>query len=314
MKIFITGGAGYTGSKLVDELLKRNHKVTICDTFWFGDYLAKNKNLKKIKCDINNLNSYHLKNHDVVVHLASIANDPSSELNPKLSWETIALGTLHLCNLAKKNNIKKFIYASSGSVYGVKKEKKVIETSELEPISEYNKAKMTAERVIMSFKQDFNYTIIRPATVCGLSKRMRLDVSVNMFTFQAFKNNKITIIGGNQIRPNIHIDDLIRIYILSIEKRIFGIFNAGFENISIKNIAKKVQKNLTNTKISFLESNDKRSYRISSNKLLKAGFKPKKNVNIAIKEMFQFFNSKEFKESSKMFTVKHMLRLKLNKN
>jgi nucleoside-diphosphate-sugar epimerase len=314
MKIFITGGAGYTGSNLVNRLLEKNYKITVCDTFWFGDKLPKNKNLKKIKCDINNLKSHQLKNHDVIIHLASIANDPGSELNPKLSWETIALGTLHLCNLAKKNNIKKFIYASSGSVYGVKKEKKVVETSELEPISEYNKAKMTAERVIMSFKESFNYTIIRPATVCGISKRMRLDVSVNMFSFQAFKNNKITIFGGNQIRPNIHIDDLISIYILSIEKPIFGIYNAGFENISIKDIAKKVRKNVKNTKIVFFKSNDKRSYRLSSNKLLRKGFKPKKNVDIAIKEMIGFFNSKKFRENDKMFTVKHMVKLKLNKN
>ena len=311
MKIFVTGGAGYKGSYLVNELLSLGNKVTVCDTFWFGDFLGEHKNLKKIKIDINHLNENHLKNHDAVIHLASIANDPSSLLNSKLSWETIVLGTYKLCSLTAKLGIKKFIYASSGSVYGFKRDKKVTEQSSLEPISDYNKCKMSAERIIMSFQNDFAYTIIRPATVCGLSPRMRLDVSVNMFVYQAFKNKQITVFGGKQIRPNIHIQDISSTYLFFLEKEIPGIFNAGFENLSIDSIAKRAKKSFPNTKIIHTKSNDPRSYRLNSDKLLNIGFKSKKKVKDAIDEISEFFISKKFISKSYMSTVKHMKKLKL---
>ncbi len=311
MKIFVTGGGGYKGSYLVRELLKLGNKVTVCDTFWFGDFLGENKNLNKIKLNINSLEEHHVKDHDIIIHLASIANDPSSLLNSKLSWETIVLGTYKLCAIASNLGIKKFIYASSGSVYGFKKERKVIETSKLEPISDYNKCKMTAERVIMSFKNNFSYTIIRPATVCGISPRMRLDVSVNMFVYQAFKNKKITIFGGKQIRPNIHIEDITSIYLFFLQKNYEGIFNAGFENLSIDTIAKKAAEKFPNTKLVYTKSNDPRSYRLNSDKLLKMGFKNKKKVNDAIEELSYFFERSKFTEKSYMSTVKHMKKLKL---
>ena len=212
MKILVTGGCGYTGTVLVKSLLKDNHKVIVIDTQWFGNYLKRNKNLKIIKGDIRNLKDYYFKRVDSVIHLANIANDPGVELNPNLSWEVNVLAIRKLAELSIKNKVKQIIFASSGSVYGLKKEKKVTEDLDLVPISTYNKTKMIAERVLMSYQDKIKIHCIRPATVCGLSPRMRLDVTVNNLTFQACKNKIITVFGGKQIRPNIHIKDLIRVY------------------------------------------------------------------------------------------------------
>ena len=208
MKILVTGGCGYTGTVLVKSLLKDNHKVIVIDTQWFGNYLKRNKNLKIIKGDIRNLKDYYFKRVDSVIHLANIANDPGVELNPNLSGSNV-LAIRKLAELSIKNKVKQIIFASSGSVYGLKKEKKVTEDLDLVPISIYNKTKMIAERVLMSYQDKIKIHCIRPATVCGLSPRMRLDVTVNNLTFQACKNKIITVFGGKQIRPNIHIKDLI---------------------------------------------------------------------------------------------------------
>ncbi len=164
--------------------------------------------------------------------MANIANDPSVELDPKLSWEVNVLATQRLVENSIKNKVKQFIFASSGSVYGIKKEKKVTEDSSLLPISTYNKTKMISERVLKSYENDIRIHCIRPATVCGYSPRMRLDVSVNMFAFQALKFIKITVFGGEQIRPNIHIQDLTNVYKHSIFNPELpnGFFNAGFDN------------------------------------------------------------------------------------
>ena len=164
-------------------------------------------------------------------------------------------------------------------------EEKVTEDLSLEPISEYNKTKMVSERVLKSYSKDMCIQIIRPATVCGLSPRMRLDVSVNMLTMQALTKGQITVFGGNQIRPNIHINDIISVYLYFLRRPdLTGIFNAGFENISILDIAKRIQKRIP-CEIIITESNDPRSYRLDSQKLLDTGFKPKFGVNDAIDEI-----------------------------
>ena len=191
-------------------------------------------------------------------------------------------------------------------MYGVKKDKKVTETLSLEPISIYNKAKMITERTILSYSDKINISIIRPATVCGVSPRMRFDVSVNMMTYQALKNSRMTVFGGQQTRPNIHIDDLLDIYILffSKKKKFNGIFNAGFENLKIIDIAKKVQK-LIPSKIDIIKNNiDIRDYRIDSSKLLLLGFKPKKNVNTAIAEILETYRGKIKNVDKKTFSIK----------
>tara|TARA_B100000989_G_scaffold294820_1_gene274635 strand:+ start:232 stop:1179 length:948 start_codon:yes stop_codon:yes gene_type:complete len=305
LKILVTGGCGYVGTQLVKKLLKLNCKVIVIDTMWFGDFLKPNKNLKKIKLDIRNTNKIPLKNIDTIIHLAAIANDPMSELDHSLSWDIGTLSTFNLLQLAKKYKVKNFIYASSGSVYGVKKEKFVHENLNLDPISLYNKTKMCSERIVLSFKNEMNVKIIRPATVCGYSPRMRFDVSVNALTSSAFLNKKIIVQGGDQIRPNIHIDDLTDLYLYFLEKKIKGIiYNAGFENLSIKKIAKTVQKHV-NSEIIFQKTIlDPRSYRLDSSKLLKTGFKPKKKVEDAIQELHEMFLNKKIKNNASFYSIK----------
>ena len=305
-KILVTGGCGYQGSKLIPILLKKSIKVTALDTQWFGSNLKKHKNLTILKKNIVDIEKKDLKNISHIIHLASVANDPMGDLNPSITWETSCIGTMRMMDLALKQGVKKVIYASSSSVYGLKKEKRVHENLELKPISIYNKAKMITERILLSYKDKMNISIIRPATVCGLAKRMRFDVSVNMLTLQALKNKKITIFGGSQIRPNIHIDDLLDIYLmfLSTNKKYNGIFNAGFENLSILQIAKVVNRNI-NSKIKIIKNiKDVRSYRVDSSKILKLGFKPKKNIKKAIIELKNKYMGQNLsKLSPKFFSI-----------
>ena len=308
MKILVTGGCGYKGSVLIPKLLQKGHFITSFDTEWFGNYLPRNKNLHSIKGDIRDLSSLNLSGFDSIIHLANIANDPAVELNATMSWEVNVLAGQQLIELARIAKVKHFIFASSGSVYGVKEEDKVTEDLSLVPISTYNKTKMIAERVFMSYSNDLKVHCIRPATVCGLSPRMRLDVAVNLLTFQALTKNKITVLGGNQVRPNIHIDDVTDVYLHFIDnyKDInSGFFNAGFENISIINIANLI-KSKVNCEIDIKESNDPRSYRQDSSKLLNTGFVPKKNISIAIDEMIDSYSSGQLFESPKWHTVNWM--------
>ena len=212
MNIFITGGCGYIGTLLTHKLLEEGHNLTIIDKMWFGNYLKNQKNLKIINDDFRNVNNYSLNSIDILIHLANIANDPSVEVDPNISWDTNVLGSQILIEKAIKSGVKKFIYASSGSVYGIKNEEDVTEDLDLVPISIYNKTKMIAERVLLSHQKNIDVYCIRPATVCGYSPRMRLDISVNMLTFQALNRGKITVLGGNQTRPNINIHDMVRVY------------------------------------------------------------------------------------------------------
>ena len=305
--IFITGGCGYKGSKIVPLLLNLGHSVTVFDTIWFGNFLCKHPNLKILKGDIRNFSGISLEGFDTVIHLASIANDPSGDLDPTQTWEISVLATKQFAEKAAGAKVKNFIYASSGSVYGLSDAPKVTETEELVPISTYNKTKMCAERILQSYGDKFNLVIIRPATVCGLSPRMRLDVAVNMLTTQALENNKITVLGGEQVRPNIHIDDLANLYAFFVanENKLNGVFNAGFENLKIIDIANTVSKK-TGAEIIIETSNDPRSYRLCSDKLLSVGFKPKKTVADAISEICDAWKSKQLKNEPQWHTVSWM--------
>ena len=311
MKILVTGGSGYKGSVLIPKLLKLGHKVVSIDTNWFGDNLKKHKNLIKFKSNVKNINALKIKKIDCIIHLASVSNDPMAEIDKNLSWETSALGTLELMNFAIKKKVKRIIYASSGSVYGIKKEKEVTEDLSLKPISLYNKVKMVTEKVILSYKNEIETFIVRPATVCGFSRRMRYDVSVNALTFSALKNNVITVNGGSQIRPNIHINDIVNLYIffLKKDKKYAGIYNAGFENISIIQLAKKIKKNIPSKIIVKKENFDPRSYRVSSKKLLKIGFKPKYTINDAIKEMKDKFEKGILKDNPKFHSINWLKKI-----
>ena len=305
-KILVTGATGYKGSVLVPKLLAKNYEVIAFDLQWFGNQLPEHKNLTVIKGDVIDTSSIPLDGVDAIIHLASIANDPCGDLDPKLTWETSALATMQLADRAKRVGIKHFIYASSGSVYGVKEEDNVTEDLILEPISEYNKTKMVSERVLMSYNDDMTVQIIRPATVCGLSPRMRLDVAVNMLTMQALKNGKITVFGGDQARPNIHIDDITDLYVFLLENpQVTGIYNAGFENITVGEIAEIIKEKI-NAEVVTTASNDPRSYRVNSDKLLATGFRPKKNVRIAIEEMIVAYNQGLLVDQDKWYNLKWM--------
>tara|TARA_Y100001970_G_C14216957_1_gene850222 strand:+ start:707 stop:1645 length:939 start_codon:yes stop_codon:yes gene_type:complete len=312
MNVMVTGGCGYIGTQLVNLLLKNNMKVLVIDTQWFGNYLSKHPNLIVKKKDIRDLKISDFKKIDSIIHLANIANDPSVELNQNLSWDVNVLASKKIIELSIKAGVKHFLYASSGSVYGVKKEKKVTEDLDLLPISVYNRTKMISERVLLSYSNKIKVHCIRPATVCGFSDRMRLDLSVNMLTFQALKNKKITVFGGKQIRPNIHIKDMVNLYLFFLKNKKFpvGCYNAGFENLSILNIAKKIQKKI-NSKIVITKSNDNRSYRLDSSKLLKLGFAPKFTINDSIEELIELFDNKILKDKKSFFNVKWMKSLKI---
>lgn len=306
MNIFVTGACGYKGTVLVGKLLARGYKVTAFDIMWFGNFLKPHPNLTVIEGDLRNTDTYDVSGHDAVIHLASVANDPCSDLDPLLTWEVSCLATMQLMDKAVKSGIKRFIYASSGSVYGVKEEEQVTEDLELNPISEYNKTKMVAERVLLSYSDKMGVQIVRPATVCGYSPRMRLDVSVNMLTMQALTKGAITVFGGKQVRPNIHMDDITDVYLHLLDNpKVQGIYNAGFENISILDIAERVCKHVP-AKITVTESNDPRSYRVNSDKLLATGFKPKKTVEDAIKEIVANYHQGILKDEDRYYNLKWM--------
>ena len=311
--ILITGGCGFVGTALTNALLKDGHKVSVVDIQWFGNYLSDHSNLEVHKIDIRDIEKIPLEGKDVVIHLANIANDPGVELNPVLSWEINVLASQFLIEKSISLGVDQFIYASSGSVYGIKDELEVTEDLPLVPISVYNKTKMISERVLLSYKDAIKVHCIRPATICGWSPRMRLDVSVNMLTFQALKNKKMTVFGGEQTRPNIHINDMINVYRHFIKNSEInnGCYNAGFENISIKNIANRVKSKIEST-VLITKSNDNRSYRQNSDKLLSTGFKPDYNIDNAIDHIIQKFNSGDLVDQDSYYTVKWMKKLNLH--
>jgi nucleoside-diphosphate-sugar epimerase len=308
MKILVTGGCGYVGSVLVPSLASQGHEVVVVDAQWFGNFLPNLANIKIVKKHFSEIDQNELFGVESVIHLANVANDPSVELNPVLSWEVNVLHTTQLLNLCKKvKSIKSFMYASSGSVYGVKDEDRVTEDLDLVPISAYNKTKMSAERVCLSYSEYFDVYCIRPATVCGVSPRMRFDVVVNMFVMHAFRDKMITVLGGDQVRPNIHIRDMSRVYehFLSNPSLPSGCYNAGFENISVMSIAEMVAKKF-GVDIEVKPSNDPRSYRQDSSKLIATGYKQTKTVSDAIDEISEKLSAGEIKDDDRWYTVKWM--------
>ena len=326
-KIFITGGAGYVGARLVPYLLKKNFKITVYDTLYFGNKLTKNRNLKVIKGDIRDIKkvSKHCKNHDVFLHLACISNDTSFELNEKLSKSINYDAFEPMVIASKKLNVKRFIYASSSSVYGISKKKNVRENHKLLPLTLYNKYKGMCEPQLFKHTNDeFEGVIFRPATVCGYSPRMRLDLSVNILTNFAYNKRFIKVFGGKQLRPNLHIldyCDAVLKLINSPAKNIQNqIFNIGHQNMSINKIAILVKKTVEKEmgqkiKIIRTKSNDLRSYHINSDKIYKLlGFKPKRNIEQAVVEVYNALKSKKIINSFSnlnYFNVEKLKKLKI---
>jgi nucleoside-diphosphate-sugar epimerase len=306
VSVLITGGCGYVGTKLTQAVLARtNHSVTVVDTQWFGNHLPPDPRLTVLKMDVRQIDEIDLAPYDAVFHLANIANDPSVELNPYASWEVNVLATMRLVDRAARQGVRQFIFASSASVYGLKSEPQVTEDLELVPISEYNKTKMVAERVILSYQDPLVTTIVRPATVCGPSPRMRLDLTVNLLTMQALTKKAMTVLGGSQVRPNIHIDDLVDVYLFALDRRLAGVYNAGFENLSVLEIAQRIAARAA-ADVQVLPSNDPRSYRVCSDRLLAAGFMPKKSVAIAIEEIVAAYRDGSLRDEPSSHNVTWM--------
>ena len=301
-KIFITGGAGYVGSLLVPKLLELGYEVTVFDLMIYGeDVLGEHDKLTKVKGDIRNnvLLEKIIPGHDALIHLACISNDPSFELNPALG-KSINLDAFEpMVKLSVKSNVNRFIYASSSSVYGIKKEKNVTEDMSLEPLTDYSRFKGDCEKILNSYKsEDFITTTIRPSTVCGYSKRQRLDLVVNILTNHAFHNREIKVFGGDQLRPNVHINDMVDSYLAVLKaepKKINGqIFNVGFKNQSVNELANDVKEVIgSDIKIKNTKSDDNRSYHVSSEKIEKVlGFKTKYTIKDAVLDLKNAFEKK----------------------
>lgn len=329
MHVFIPGGAGYVGSKLVPELLEKGYAVTVFDLFLYGkevfENVLDNPKLSLIEGDIRDINSMKpsLKLCDAVIHLACISNDPSFELNPTLG-KSINLDPFEpFVKLCKELKIKRFIYASSSSVYGMKSENNVTEDMSLEPLTDYSKFKAECEKILLKYQDnDFICTVLRPATVCGYAPRQRLDVVVNILTNLAYHTGKIKVMGGDQLRPNIHIKDMVRAYIHVLEsppKKIQGeIFNVGYHNHSVLNIGKIVEKVVGQKKDVSLEqipTNDQRSYHVSSDKIHQTlGFLPKYSIEDAVLDLVEAFESGKLPDSLnaiQYFNIKTMKAVNL---
>jgi nucleoside-diphosphate-sugar epimerase len=326
--ILVTGGAGYVGSKLVPALLNAGHTVHVLDLYIFGEEvfesLSDNPNLKEFKGDLRNpaVVAKAVAGCDTVIHLACVSNDPSFELDPALGKSINFDAFQPLVQAAKKAGVNRFIYASSSSVYGIKDEQNVTEDLKLEPLTDYSKFKAMCEDVLEAEREPgFTTMVIRPATVCGYAPRLRLDLTVNILTNHAINNGKITVFGGSQKRPNIHIDDMVQLYLNCMEYKnslIDGmVFNAGYENHPVMEIAEMVRGVIGNSVgIDVTETDDLRSYHISSEKIKShLGFTPTHTISNAIEDLSSAFGSGLVPESlsdPKYFNVKVMQNLSLS--
>ncbi|MEW6235189.1 MAG: SDR family oxidoreductase [Candidatus Omnitrophota bacterium] len=315
-KVLVTGGAGYVGAVLVPKLLQKGYGVKVLDLYIFGDDVLDevkgNPNLEQIKGDIRDqaLLRSSLSGCDAVIHLACVSNDPSFELNPALSKSINYDAFEPLVFISKEAGLKRFIYASTSSVYGVSDAPNVTEDHPLVPLTDYNKYKGLCEPILARYQSpEFTTVTIRPATVCGYSTRMRFDLSVNILTNHAVNNGRITVFGGSQKRPNIHIDDVTDLYVdlLEMPKEIIAgdIFNAGYQNHTIMEIAEIVRDVVSqevsgrgSVEIITTPSDDLRSYHISSEKIKqKLGFVPKHTIEDAVRDLCRAFAAGKFPNS-----------------
>jgi nucleoside-diphosphate-sugar epimerase len=326
--VMITGGGGYVGAQLVPKLLALGHKVNVLDLFIYGedvlDSVKGNPKLALIKGDLRDPEIVRkaLSNCDTVIHLACISNDPSFELNPNLGRSINYDCFRPLVKAAKAAGVNRFIYASSSSVYGIKEGVEVTEDLPLEPLTDYSKYKALCERVLAEEREPGFVTLtLRPATVCGYSPRQRLDVIVNILTNHAVNTGQIKVLGGSQLRPNLHIDDMVDLYALCLEladEAIDGkVFNAGYENHTVRQLAEMVREAVgSNVKLVIEPTNDLRSYHVSSEKIRREiGFKPKRTIEQAASGLVTAFRSgmlPHSMEDSRYFNIKRMREINLN--
>tara|TARA_Y100000034_G_scaffold59406_1_gene72274 strand:- start:7077 stop:9059 length:1983 start_codon:yes stop_codon:yes gene_type:complete len=331
-RVLVTGGAGYVGAALVPTLLKKGYKVTVLDTMWFWEsteeYLEaigeeKNPNLRVVKGDLRNKDDVisALQEVESVIHLACISNDPSSELDSDYTHSVNYDGSVNMIDLAKEAGVNRFIYASSSSVYGIKDEPNVTEELELNPLTQYSKLKVEIEKYLLSkIDNKFKGVVLRPSTVCGYSPRQRLDVVVNILTNFAVNKGRIRVFGGEQLRPNIHIKDMVGVYEVLLESPIDKInkkiYNAGYENLKVIEIANLVKEVVGDVEVEIVETDDLRSYHINSEKIKRElGFESKYKVKDAIIELKSAFGTKiKNVDDEKYFNVKVMKKIMENDN
>jgi nucleoside-diphosphate-sugar epimerase len=319
--ILVTGGAGYVGAVLVPKLLKKGYRVTVLDLFLYANETLFNQsdNLKLVVGDLRDeaLVKRTLKGIDCVIHLAGISNDPSSDLDPELTREVNINATERLIEFCKEAKIQRFINASSSSVYGIKDEPEVTEDLPLEPLTVYSESKVAIENYLREHRGNMTAVSIRSATVCGFSPRMRLDLTVNILTHHAVLKNKITVFGGIQKRPNIHIQDITDLYAFMItapaEKIDGKEFNVCGSNATVMELAELVQETVApHSLIEVVPTNDLRSYHISSDKIKKElGFSATHSVGEAIQEVAKAFKEKVISqpELDCYYNVKTMKRV-----
>ena len=330
-RVLVTGGAGYVGSQLIPKLLDKDYEVVCYDLMIYGeDVLPKSPKLRVVKADLRETEHFSdaVACCDSVIHLACISNDPSFELNPNLG-KSINFDCFEpMVKACVRAGVKRFINASSSSVYGVSEADRVTEEHPLNPLTDYSKFKMMTEQVLSRYQsKDFTTVTIRPATVCGYSPRTRLDLSVNILTNLAVNKGVITVFGGSQKRPNIHVDDISDLYVQLLETPADLIagqaFNAGYQNYSIAELAQMVKKVVEQEfpekgeiKITTSPTNDLRSYHVTSEKITnRLGFSPQHTVEDAIRDLCKAFKQSKLPDSleaSKYFNIKRMKELELN--
>jgi len=327
-RIMVTGGAGYVGAMLVPELLAANYEVNVLDLYMYGDEVLAgsrgNPGLREFKGDIRDRAAVKraLDGCQSVIHLACISNDPSFELNPELGRSINLEAFLPLVRASKEAGIKRFIYASSSSVYGVKAGVEVTEELSREPLTDYSRFKADCEDLLeKEHESGFVTVTVRPATVCGYSTRQRLDVVVNILTNLGYNKGEISVFGGDQLRPNIHIGDMVDIYLLLLAApaaKIDGkVFNAGYENHTVMDLAKMVRNRVgERVKLTVRPTDDPRSYHVSSKKIQKElGFVPHHTIDDAIGDLIAAFSANKLPnslEDPRYFNIKMMQRLRLS--
>ena len=325
-RVMVTGGAGYVGSNLVPKLLAAGYEVSVLDLYLYGDVFAdlkSNPKLTETKGDLRNPDDVRraVAGCDAVIHLACISNDPSFDLNPDLGKSINFDCFRPLVKASKDAGAKRFIYASSSSVYGIKSDPNVTEDLPLEPLTDYSKFKAMCEEVLEEEQEPgFTAVTIRPATVCGYAPRLRLDLTVNILTSHAINNGRITVFGGEQLRPNLHVEDMTDLYLQLLaepDERVSGkIWNAGYHNLKVREIAEMVRDEVgKNVDIVVTPSDDHRSYHVSSEKIKKElGFSAKHTVSDAIIDLKKAFEAGKVPNAAtddRYYNIKRMQGLKL---
>jgi nucleoside-diphosphate-sugar epimerase len=325
--VLVTGGAGYVGSALVPALLHAGYAVKVLDLYLYGDDVLDavkgNPKLEQIKGDMRDrkLLERIIPGCDAVIHLACISNDPSFELDPGLGKSINYDAFVDLVKVSKASGVKRFIYASSSSVYGIKPDQNVTEDLPLEPLTDYSKYKAMCEEVLEKERAPgFTVLTVRPSTVCGYSPRLRLDVVVNILTNNAVNTRKIKVFGGEQMRPNLHIDDMVRLYVEALgwpaEKIDGKIYNVGYHNFKVREIAEMVR-NVIGPDIEIIATptDDNRSYHVSSERIQRElGFAAQRSLEDAVRDLQNAFKANLIPDSmtdDRYYNIKRMQRLKL---